>query len=90
MPKVGFVYYTKTDVTGDLVYAAISELECKGVDVIKHQIKGSEIVEGRFINSRVFELLANCDAIVFGSPTYMGGAAAQFKAFADASSQVWE
>jgi multimeric flavodoxin WrbA len=89
MPKVGFVYYTKTDVTGDLVYAAISELECKGVDVIKHQIKGSEIVEGRFINSRVFELLANCDAIVFGSPTYMGGAAAQFKAFADASSQVW-
>ena len=26
------------------------------------------------------------DAIIFGSPTYMGGPAAQFKAFADASS----
>ena len=90
MPKVGFVFYTKTDVTGDLVYAAISELENSGVDIVKHQIKGSEIVNGRFINSELFETLENCDAIIFGSPTYMGGVAAQFKAFADASSQVWD
>jgi multimeric flavodoxin WrbA len=30
------------------------------------------------------------DAVAFGSPTYMGGPAAQFKAFADASSERWE
>ncbi len=28
------------------------------------------------------------DAIIFGSPTYMGGPSAQFKAFADATSQT--
>ncbi|NDH44053.1 MAG: flavodoxin family protein, partial [Betaproteobacteria bacterium] len=28
-------------------------------------------------------------AIVFGAPTYMGGASAQFKQFADASSKRW-
>jgi multimeric flavodoxin WrbA len=29
------------------------------------------------------------DAIVFGTPTYMGSASAPFKAFMDASSKVW-
>ena len=36
-----------------------------------------------------WELLAAADAIVFGSPTYMGGPSWQFKKFADASSKVW-
>ena len=33
--------------------------------------------------------LSGSDAIVFGSHTYMGGAAWQFKKFADASSKAW-
>jgi len=33
--------------------------------------------------------LEKADAIVFGSPTYMGSASAPFKAFMDASSKVW-
>ncbi|KQV60684.1 NADPH-dependent FMN reductase [Pelomonas sp. Root1217] len=36
-----------------------------------------------------WEALAAADAIVFGSPTYMGAASWQFKKFADASSKVW-
>lgn len=36
-----------------------------------------------------WEVLAAADAIVFGSPTYMGGASWQFKKFADASSKPW-
>jgi NAD(P)H dehydrogenase (quinone) len=36
-----------------------------------------------------WETLAAADAIVFGAPTYMGGASWQFKKFADASSKVW-
>lgn len=36
-----------------------------------------------------WEQLAAADAIVFGSPTYMGGASWQFKKFADASSKAW-
>ena len=36
-----------------------------------------------------WETLAAADAIVFGSPTYMGGPSWQFKKFADASSKVW-
>lgn len=33
--------------------------------------------------------LDEADAIIFGAPTYMGGAAADFKKFADASSKPW-
>jgi multimeric flavodoxin WrbA len=36
-----------------------------------------------------WETLAAADAIIFGSPTYMGGASWQFKKFADASSKAW-
>lgn len=33
--------------------------------------------------------LAAADAIIFGSPTYMGNVSWQFKKFADASSKIW-
>jgi NAD(P)H dehydrogenase (quinone) len=36
-----------------------------------------------------WESLAAADAIIFGSPTYMGGPSWQFKKFADASSKAW-
>ena len=36
-----------------------------------------------------WEQLLAARAIVFGSPTYMGGPSWQFKKFADASSKVW-
>lgn len=36
-----------------------------------------------------WDQLAAADAIVFGSPTYMGNVSWQFKKFADESSKVW-
>jgi multimeric flavodoxin WrbA len=36
-----------------------------------------------------WERLARSTAIIFGSPTYMGGPAAPMKAFMDASAKVW-
>ena len=36
-----------------------------------------------------WEQLAAADAIIFGTPTYMGGPSWQFKKFADASSKPW-
>lgn len=35
------------------------------------------------------DVLLGQDAIIYGSPTYMGGPAWQFKKFADASSKLW-
>ncbi|MTV39594.1 flavodoxin family protein [Duganella radicis] len=36
-----------------------------------------------------WEKLAAADAIIFGTPTYMGSPSWQFKKFADATSKVW-
>lgn len=36
-----------------------------------------------------WDQLAAADAIIFGSPTYMGSVSWQFKKFADASSKAW-
>lgn len=41
------------------------------------------------IAEAAWQTLADADAIVFGSPTYMGGPSWQFKKFADASSKPW-
>lgn len=41
------------------------------------------------VSNDAWQTLASADAIIFGSPTYMGGPSWQFKKFADASSKPW-
>ena len=36
-----------------------------------------------------FDLLNQCDGIIFGCPTYMGSVSAGFKAFMEATSSLW-
>ena len=89
MNKVSIVYFSNTGVTKALVKAASAEFNSQGLEVFEYQIKGSSIVDGRFVESDVFTQLHESQAILFASPTYMGGVAAQFKAFADATSDFW-
>lgn len=89
MISIAFIYFSNTDVTGQLIDAAQQAITEDGIHCVSHQILGSEIIEGRFINPKLMSSLHQCDAIIFASPTYMGNAAAQFKAFADATSDFW-
>lgn len=90
MPRVAVVYFSHTDVTGRLAASLIEGLrQVDGVAVLDHRIDGREIVAGRFRNASLLADLGDCQGIVFGSPTYMGGVAAQFKAFADATGELW-
>lgn len=41
------------------------------------------------LSDQQWETLDAAEAIIFGSPTYMGGPSWQFKKFADASSKAW-
>ena len=47
------------------------------------------LLEVNQIDDAGWNLLAAADAVVFGAPTYMGGASAPFKVFADASAKAW-
>lgn len=88
--KALVVYFSKTDITAKLVMALRDRLaqepEC---DITLFSILGSDIVEGRFQNDAFIRSLPSYDVIVFASPTYMGSVSAQFKAFADATSELW-
>lgn len=53
---------------------------------------GAELIEidaEGLISEAAWESLAAADAIIMGSPTYMGTVSWQFKKFADASSKQW-
>jgi len=91
MSHVAIIYFSQTGTT-DQIAKAISDGASSVDNCVchMHSISGSEIVEGRFVNEHVMEIIDDADAVCFGSPTYMGGPAAQFKAFADASSDRWE
>jgi len=58
--------------------------EGAGANATLYQIdKDGNLPEG------AMEAIGKADAIIYGSPTYMGGPAWQFKKFADASSKPW-
>ncbi|WP_315983962.1 flavodoxin family protein [Aliamphritea spongicola] len=88
--KVAVVYFSQTGVTAKLAGAVMEGLGSHdNIHVTEHRINGTEIFEGRFRNQPLLDELNGCDGIIFGSPTYMGSVAAQFKAFADATSDQW-
>ena len=82
--KIGLVYYTGSGTTGKFAEAYKEGLASLGAEVYVHLLSGTDIVEGRWSNDDVASELDGCQAIVFGTPTYMGGVSAQFKSFMDA------
>ena len=53
------------------------------------EIKGKMIQDGRFKDEEFLSRLDTADAIIFGSPTYMGMVSGQMKCFFDGTSQRW-
>jgi NAD(P)H dehydrogenase (quinone) len=84
MKKIAIVFhsgYGHTKKAAEAVYAGAAAAQAE-VDLLSIDANGDLSPEG-------WEKLAAADAIIFGSPTYMGTVSWQFKKFADASSKVW-
>jgi NAD(P)H dehydrogenase (quinone) len=90
MTNIAIIYFSGTGNT-HLMAEAIATGAQKSLDtkVQLLRITGEQIVNGRWKDEAMIASLNNADAIIFGSPTYMGGVAAQFKAFVDGASSVW-
>ncbi|NJL38995.1 MAG: flavodoxin family protein [Leptolyngbyaceae cyanobacterium SM1_4_3] len=89
MTTVAVVYFSGSGHTHLMAEAIATGATSQGVEVELLRIVGEQIVEGRWQDAAILERLHQADAIVFGSPTYMGGVAAQFKAFLDTGSSIW-
>ena len=90
MSTISIIYFSGAGHTGKLAEAVAKGAESvAGTSVHLLAIHGEDIEQGRYKNDEVFARLEASDAIIFGAPTYMGGPAAQFKAFADATGGKW-
>lgn len=89
MTSVAIVYFSGSGHTHLMAQAVAEGASSAGADVKLLRITGEQIVNGRWQDAEILNVLSQADAIIFGSPTYMGGVAAQFKAFLDAASQAW-
>ncbi|MBI2729001.1 MAG: flavodoxin family protein [Polaromonas sp.] len=79
MPKIAVVYHSGYGHTQRMAQAVA---EGAGADLLAIDADGN-LPEGGW------ETLAAADAIILGSPTYMGSVSWQFKKFVDASSKPW-
>jgi NAD(P)H dehydrogenase (quinone) len=90
MSTVSTIYFTGFGHTGKMAEAVNKGVaSVAGVKANLIALKGEDIAQGRYANESVMAQIDASDAVIFGSPTYMGGPAAQFKAFADASAERW-
>ncbi|HVL13479.1 MAG TPA: flavodoxin family protein, partial [Gemmata sp.] len=90
MPTVAIVYFSAQGHTHQLAEAvAEGAKSVAGTTTELVRVVGEDITNGRWQNAAALAKLSAADAIVFGTPTYMGGVSAQMKAFIDAASAVW-
>ena len=96
MAKVAVVYHSGSGHTrkmAEAVHAGAAGVA--GIEARLLPIEGKDIVEGRWQNDEILAELDRCDAILFGSPTYMGCVSGQMKCFIDATagrfaSRAWK
>jgi NAD(P)H dehydrogenase (quinone) len=89
MTTVSVLYFSGSGHTAKMAEAVAKGAAASGPKVNLLPLCGEDINQGRYQNDALLAQLDASDAIVFGSPTYMGGPAAQFKAFADATGERW-
>lgn len=79
--KVAVAYHSGYGHTEVLAQAVAAGVENAGGTAISVPVADLEAVN--------WDALAEADAIVFGSPTYMGSVSGPFKCFMDATSRIW-
>jgi NAD(P)H dehydrogenase (quinone) len=90
MPSVAIVYFSAQGHTHQLAEAVAEGAKgVAGTTVELIRLANTDIKDGRWSNDAAVAKLNAADAIVFGTPTYMGGYSAQMKAFIDACSGIW-
>jgi multimeric flavodoxin WrbA len=85
------VYHTQTGHTGSLAQAVTEGAQrADNVQVNAFQLTADQLGDdGRWSDESVMAALDASDAIIFGSPTYMGSVSSVCKAFMEATLHVW-
>jgi NAD(P)H dehydrogenase (quinone) len=90
MTNIAIIYFSgagNTHLMAESIATGAQTIPDTKVELLR--ITGEQIVNGRWKDEAMMATLNSADAIILGSPTYMGGVAAQLKAFIDAASGAW-
>ena len=85
MTKIAIVYYSgygHTAKQAEAIHAGAASVPGATATLYRIDANGD-------LPEAAWEAISTSDAMIYGSPTYMGGPAWQFKKFADASSKPW-
>lgn len=86
MKTVAVIYHSETGTTAQLAQAIIAGIHNVGqTTATEYRLSSTHVADGRLVDEGMLSALDHVDAMIFGSPTLMGGVSAVFKAFADAS-----
>lgn len=79
MARVAIVYHSEKNRTREIAHeVGQGAASVNGTDVTIMSVSDVD-----------WKVLEQCDAIIFGAPTYMGSVSAQFKKFMDESGMIW-
>lgn len=82
MPKkISIVYHSGYGHTEKVANAVAEGVKNTGAQI--------NMIKAEKVSDSDWQTLDSSDAIIFGTPTYMGGVSAPFKAFIDAASKKW-
>lgn len=70
-------------------HIATGAMDVDGTDVHLLPLTAGQVTDGRWADPYVTERLAESDAIIFGSTTYMGSVSWVFKAFMESAFDTW-
>ncbi len=89
MVAIAIVYFSGQGHTHLMAESLAEGVKAAGGTPHLLRITGEQIVNGRWKDEAMLSTLSTADGIAFGTPTYMGGVAGQFKCFIDAASATW-
>ncbi|MCB1953998.1 MAG: flavodoxin family protein, partial [Rhodocyclaceae bacterium] len=81
MTRIAIPFHTGSGHTLRLVEIVAEALEALGAEVAR--------IDVETMGDADWQALSTAQAIIFAAPTYMGSVSAPFKAFMDASSDIW-
>ncbi len=88
MTILSVVFHSGAGHTQKMAEAVHAEaMSVGGVEAHLLNIESTDIVGGRWMNGQILNILDQSNAIIFGSPTYMGCVSGQMKSFLDATAE---
>ena len=86
MMKISIIYSSETEHTQRLAEAIYAGCQSDGdISTALFRIKDEDFKGARWNNERILAELDSSDAIIIGSPTFMGSASSKLKAFMEAT-----